>query len=250
MPENNKFNTPPQGYQRPQAASVFAELLQEENAPHGPLASDLKSALYVCAATKHYTFEEAVSDRKMLLLGMMLASVGFEGDTSSITHEDVMKVLQELLDCGALEYVGSGAGFVAPHFKTDSVGKVRCVIVSHTDSFVNGSTTELRFSDNFGEYPLYSKFLVVPGDEVSVVINHCTGLAYVKAITNKRAMLIGEASYNNEIYFRERGFNAFDVRLTKDGIPFKSGDLVVTEIVGRTGSNILIVRAREGIQNT
>ena len=250
MPENNKFNTPPQGYQRPQAASVFAELLQEENAPHGPLASDLKSALYVCAATKHYTFEEAVSDRKMLLLGMMLASVGFEGDTSSITHEDVMKVLQELLDCGALEYVGSGAGFVAPHFKTDSVGKVRCVIVSHTDSFVNGSTTELRFSDNFGEYPLYSKFLVVPGDEVSVVINHCTGLAYVKAITNKRAMLIGEASYNNEIYFRERGFNAFDVRLTKDGIPFKSGDLVVTEIVGRKGSNILIVRAREVIQNT
>ena len=90
MPENNKFNTPPQGYQRPQAASVFAELLQEENAPHGPLASDLKSALYVCAATKHYTFEEAVSDRKMLLLGMMLASVGFEGDTSSITHEDVI----------------------------------------------------------------------------------------------------------------------------------------------------------------
>ncbi len=250
MPENNKFNTPPQGYQRPQAASVFAELLQEENAPHGPLASDLKSALYVCAATKHYTFEEAVSDRKMLLLGMMLASVGFEGDTSSITHEDVMKVLQELLDCGALEYVGSGAGFVAPRFKTDSVGKVRCVIVSHTDSFVNGSTTELRFSDNFGEYPLYSKFLVVPGDEVSVVINHCTGLAYVKAITNKRAMLIGEASYNNEIYFRERGFNAFDVRLTKDGIPFKSGDLVVTEIVGRKGSNILIVRAREVIQNT
>ncbi len=232
---------------RPQSKDVFAELLQGEHAPHGPLESDFKSALFVCAATQHYTFEETIADRRMMMLGMLLASVGYQGDTKNLTADYVLKVLQELLDEGALEYIGSGAGFVAHDFKAESVGKVGCSLVYHDRDF---KTNELRFLDSTGEYPLFSKFLVIPGDTVKVVINTFLGCAYVREIITKRTMVIGEAASDDEIRFRDKALSAFDVRITRDGVPFKNGDMVITEIVSRKGSNVLIVRAREVVQDT
>ena len=232
---------------RPQSKDVFAELLQGEHAPHGPLESDFKSALFVCAATQHYTFEETIADRRMMMLGMLLASVGYQGDTKNLSADYVLKVLQELLDEGALEYIGSGAGFVAHDYKAESVGKVGCSLVYHDRDF---KTNELRFLDSTGEYPLFSKFLVIPGDTVKVVINTFLGCAYVREIITKRTMVIGEAASHDEIRFRDKALSAFDVRITRDGVPFKNGDMVITEIVSRKGSNVLIVRAREVVQDT
>ena len=236
------FNDAVLDAKRPEASHVFAELLEQKNAPKGSIADDFKTALFVCAATKHYTFEEVLSQRKLVMLGFMLSSVGYRGSTSDLKIQDYLDTVQELLDDGALEYIGEGAGFVATAYKRVSVGTVSCAHATANNNFVN---SELRFTDDSGVYPLFSKFIVIPGDEVKAVINTFLGIAYVYSVEKMRALIVGEASENNRIYFREKGFNAFDVRVTKDGVPVKIGDLVVTEIVARKSPNILIVRARE-----
>ena len=233
---------------RPQSKNVFAPLLEQPHAPKGNLGQDFKTALYLCAATKHFSFEEMVDKGSLSVLGYMLASVGFKGATTGITIEDYERTLQELVQEGALEYIGAGAGFVAPGFKAEREGYVSCV--TNKNYVFTNSTTELRFNDDSGQYPLYSKFVVIPGDDVKVVINTFLGIAYVTAITKMRTMLTGEVSSNRQIFFREKGFLAYDVRVTKDGAPSKIGDLVVAEILARKSPNILVVRVREVVHDT
>ena len=233
---------------RPQSHNVFAPLLTQPHAPQGNLGQDFKTALYLCAATKHFSFEEMVDKGSLSVLGYMLASVGFKGSTTGLTIEDYERTLQELVQEGALEYIGAGAGFVAPGFKAEREGYVSCV--TNKNYVFTNSTTELRFNDDSGQYPLYSKFVVIPGDDVKVVINTFLGIAYVTAITKMRTMLTGEVSSNRQIFFRERGFSAYDVRVTKDGAPSKIGDLVVAEILARKSPNILVVRVREVVHDT
>ena len=233
---------------RPQSKNVFAPLLEQPHAPKGNLGQDFKTALYLCAATKHFSFEEMVDKGSLSVLGYMLASVGFKGATTGLTIEDYERTLQELVQEGALEYIGAGAGFVAPGFKAEREGYVSCV--TNKNYVFTNSTTELRFNDDSGQYPLYSKFVVIPGDDVKVVINTFLGIAYVTAITKMRTMLTGEVSSNRQIFFRERGFSAYDVRVTKDGAPSKIGDLVVAEILARKSPNILVVRVREVVHDT
>ena len=62
---------------RPQSQNVFAPLLKQPHAPKGDLGQDFKTALYLCAATKHFSFEEMVDKGSLSVLGYMLASVGF-----------------------------------------------------------------------------------------------------------------------------------------------------------------------------
>ena len=233
---------------RPQSKNVFAPLLEQPHAPKGNLGQDFKTALYLCAATKHFSFEEMVDKGSLSVLGYMLASVGFKGATTGLTIEDYERTLQELVQEGALEYIGAGAGFVAPGFKAEREGYVSCV--TNKNYIFTNSTTELRFNDDSGQYPLYSKFVVIPGDDVKVVINTFLGIAYVTAITKMRTMLTGEVSSNRQIFFREKGFLAYDVRVTKDGAPSKIGDLVVAEILARKSPNILVVRVREVVHDT
>ena len=233
---------------RPQSKNVFAPLLEQPHAPKGNLGQDFKTALYLCAATKHFSFEEMVDKGSLSVLGYMLASVGFKGATTGLTIEDYERTLQELVQEGALEYIGAGAGFVAPGFKAEREGYVSCV--TNKNYVFTNSTTELRFNDDSGQYPLYSKFVVIPGDDVKVVINTFLGIAYVTAITKMRTMLTGEVSSNRQIFFREKGFLAYDVRVTKDGAPSKIGDLVVAEILARKSPNILVVRVREVVHDT
>ena len=233
---------------RPQSQNVFAPLLKQPHAPKGDLSQDFKTALYLCAATKHFSFEEMVDKGSLSVLGYMLASVGFKGATTGLTIEDYERTLQELVQEGALEYIGAGAGFVAPGFKAEREGYVSCV--TNKNYVFTNSTTELRFNDDSGQYPLYSKFVVIPGDDVKVVINTFLGIAYVTAITKMRTMLTGEVSSNRQIFFREKGFLAYDVRVTKDGAPSKIGDLVVAEILARKSPNILVVRVREVVHDT
>ena len=236
------------GSGRPDAEQIYAPLLSQPHAPQGKLSEDFKTALYVCAATKHYSFEETVAKGSLPLLGYMLASVGYHGETLNLTMADYESTLQELVHEGALEYIGMGAGFVAPAFKAERQGYVSC-ITSKTYVF-DHATTELRFNDDSGQYPLFSKFVVIPGDDVSVVINTFNGVAYVTAITKMRTMLTGEVSSNRQIFFREKGFLAYDVRVTKDGVPTKIGDLVVAEILARKSPNVLVVRVREVVHDT
>ena len=236
------------GSGRPDAEQIYAPLLSQPHAPQGKLSDDFKTALYVCAATKHYSFEETVAKGSLPLLGYMLASVGYHGETRNLTMADYESTLQELVHEGALEYIGMGAGFVAPAFKAERQGYVSC-ITSKTYVF-DHATTELRFNDDSGQYPLFSKFVVIPGDDVSVVINTFNGVAYVTAITKMRTMLTGEVSSNRQIFFREKGFLAYDVRVTKDGVPTKIGDLVVAEILARKSPNVLVVRVREVVHDT
>ena len=233
---------------RPQSKNVFAPLLELPHAPKGNLGQDFKTALYLCAATKHFSFEEMVDKGSLSVLGYMLASVGFKGATTGLTIEDYERTLQELVQEGALEYIGAGAGFVAPGFKAEREGYVSCV--TNKNYVFTNSTTELRFNDDSGQYPLYSKFVVIPGDDVKVVINTFLGIAYVTTITKMRTMLTGEVSSNRQIFFREKGFLAYDVRVTKDGAPSKIGDLVVAEILARKSPNILVVRVREVVHDT
>ena len=200
---------------RPQSQNVFAPLLKQPHAPKGDLGQDFKTALYLCAATKHFSFEEMVDKGSLSVLGYMLASVGFKGATTGLTIEDYERTLQELVQEGALEYIGAGAGFVAPGFKAEREGYVSCV--TNKNYVFTNSTTELRFNDDSGQYPLYSKFVVIPGDDVKVVINTFLGIAY---------------------------------RVTKDGAPSKIGDLVVAEILARKSPNILVVRVREVVHDT
>ena len=238
---------PEQAHARPDVKEVFAPLLKQPHAPQGDLAQDFKTALYVCAATKHYSFEEMVDKGSLSVLGYMLASVGFQGSTTGLTIADYEYTLQELIDEGALEYIGAGCGFVATGFKAVRHGYVSCVT---NKSFVfTHSTTELRFNDESGQYPLYSKFVVIPGDDVQVVLNTFLGVAYVTAITKMRTMLTGEVSSNRQIFFREKGFSAFEVRVSKSGVTTKIGDLVVAEILARKSPNILIVRVREVVDD-
>ena len=233
---------------RPQSKNVFAPLLEQPHAPKGNLGQDFKTALYLCAATKHFSFEEMVDKGSLSVLGYMLASVGFKGATTGLTIEDYERTLQELVQEGALEYIGAGAGFVAPGFKAEREGYVSCV--TNKNYVFTNSTTELRFNDDSGQYPLYSTVVVIPGDDVKVVINTFLGIAYVTAITKMRTMLTGEVSSNRQIFFREKGFLAYDVRVTKDGAPSKIGDLVVAEILARKSPNILVVRVREVVHDT
>ena len=238
---------PEQAHARPDVKEVFAPLLKQPHAPQGDLAQDFKTALYVCAATKHYSFEEMVDKGSLSVLGYMLASVGFQGSTTGLTIADYERTLQDLINEGALEYIGAGCGFVATGFKAVRHGYVSCVT---NKSFVfTHSTTELRFNDESGQYPLYSKFVVIPGDDVQVVLNTFLGVAYVTAITKMRTMLTGEVSSNRQIFFREKGFSAFEVRVSKSGVTTKIGDLVVAEILARKSPNILIVRVREVVDD-
>ncbi len=229
----------------PQAGQVFAQLLEPKKAPKGDLQTDFKTALYLCAATKHYTFEEVLSQRKLDILSFMLSSVGFKGSTSNIGIEQYLDTIQELLDDGAIEYIGEGAGFVASAFKKVSQGKVSCARSnSYAPPGMQGS--ELRFTDEEGNvYPLFSKYLTIPGDVVKVVINTFLGAAYVVSFVKMRASLMGDMPENSEqIFFREKGFNAYDIRVTKDHT-ITPGSLVVAEIISRKSPNILIVKAQE-----
>lgn len=229
----------------PQAGQVFAQLLEPKKAPKGDLQTDFKTALYLCAATKHYTFEEVLSQRKLDILSFMLSSVGFKGSTSNIGIEQYLDTIQELLDDGAIEYIGEGAGFVASAFKKVSQGKVSCARSNiYAPPGMQGS--ELRFSDEEGNvYPLFSKYLTIPGDVVKVVINTFLGAAYVVSFVKMRASLMGDMPENSEqIFFREKGFNAYDIRVTKDHT-ITPGSLVVAEIISRKSPNILIVKAQE-----
>ena len=233
---------------RPQAVQVFSELLNFDRAPNGDIKTDFKTALYVCAATKHGRIEDFVSNGNLIMLGFSLSSVGFEGPTQDFTVQDYIDTLQELIDEGALEYVGEGAGFVSAGFKRVAEGMVSCAPSQQPS---NLTTSELRFTDEGGVYPLFSKFVVIPGDKVRVVINTFLNTAYVQSIVTMRKMLIGEASENNMIYFRERGIaNAYHIDTTKDGVPFSIGDLVITEIVARKSPNVLIIRPREVVHGT
>ena len=233
---------------RPQAVQVFSELLNFDRAPKGDIKTDFKTALYVCAATKHGRIEDFVSNGNLIMLGFSLSSVGFEGPTQDFTVQDYIDTLQELIDEGALEYVGEGAGFVSAGFKRVAEGMVSCAPSQQPSSL---TTSELRFTDEGGVYPLFSKFVVIPGDKVRVVINTFLNTAYVQSIVTMRKMLIGEASENNMIYFRERGIaNAYHIDTTKDGVPFSIGDLVITEIVARKSPNVLIIRPREVVHGT
>ena len=233
---------------RPQAVQVFSELLNFDRAPKGDIKTDFKTALYVCAATKHGRIEDFVSNGNLIMLGFSLSSVGFEGPTQDFTVQDYIDTLQELIDEGALEYVGEGAGFVSAGFKRVAEGMVSCAPSQQPS---NLTTSELRFTDEGGVYPLFSKFVVIPGDKVRVVINTFLNTAYVQSIVTMRKMLIGEASENNMIYFRERGIaNAYHIDTTKDGVPFSIGDLVITEIVARKSPNVLIIRPREVVHGT
>ena len=229
----------------PQAGQVFAQLLEHKKAPKGDLQTDFKTALYLCAATKHYTFEEVLSQRKLDILSFMLSSVGFKGSTSNIGIEQYLDTIQELLDDGAIEYIGEGAGFVASAFKKVSQGKVSCARSNiYAPPGMQGS--ELRFTDEEGNvYPLFSKYLTIPGDVVKVVINTFLGAAYVVSFVKMRASLMGDMPENSEqIFFREKGFNAYDIRVTKDHT-ITPGSLVVAEIISRKSPNILIVKAQE-----
>ena len=229
----------------PQAGQVFAQLLEPKKAPKGDLQTDFKTALYLCAATKHYTFEEVLSQRKLDILSFMLSSVGFKGSTSNIGIEQYLDTIQELLDDGAIEYIGEGAGFVASAFKKVSQGKVSCARSNiYAPPGMQGS--ELRFTDEEGNvYPLFSKYLTIPGDVVKVVINTFLGAAYVVSFVKMRASLMGDMPENSEqIFFREKGFNAYDIRVTKDHT-ITPGSLVVAEIISRKSPNILIVKAQE-----
>ena len=229
----------------PQAGQVFAQLLEPQKAPKGDLQTDFKTALYLCAATKHYTFEEVLSQRKLDILSFMLSSVGFKGSTSNIGIEQYLDTIQELLDDGAIEYIGEGAGFVASAFKKVSQGKVSCARSNiYAPPGMQGS--ELRFTDEEGNvYPLFSKYLTIPGDVVKVVINTFLGAAYVVSFVKMRASLMGDMPENSEqIFFREKGFNAYDIRVTKDHT-ITPGSLVVAEIISRKSPNILIVKAQE-----
>ena len=233
---------------RPQAVQVFSELLNFDRAPKGDIKTDFKTALYVCAATKHGRIEDFVSNGNLIMLGFSLSSVGFEGPTQDFTVQDYIDTLQKLIDEGALEYVGEGAGFVSAGFKRVAEGMVSCAPSQQPS---NLTTSELRFTDEGGVYPLFSKFVVIPGDKVRVVINTFLNTAYVQSIVTMRKMLIGEASENNMIYFRERGIaNAYHIDTTKDGVPFSIGDLVITEIVARKSPNVLIIRPREVVHGT
>lgn len=229
----------------PQAGQVFAQLLEPKKAPKGDLQTDFKTALYLCAATKHYTFEEVLSQRKLDILSFMLSSVGFKGSTSNIGIEQYLDTIQELLDDGAIEYIGEGAGFVASAFKKVSQGKVSCAR-SNIFAPPGMQGSELRFSDEEGNvYPLFSKYLTIPGDVVKVVINTFLGAAYVVSFVKMRASLMGDMPENSEqIFFREKGFNAYDIRVTKDHT-ITPGSLVVAEIISRKSPNILIVKAQE-----
>ena len=88
---------------RPQAVQVFSELLNFDRAPKGDIKTDFKTALYVCAATKHGRIEDFVSNGNLIMLGFSLSSVGFEGPTQDFTVQDYIDTLQELIDEGALE---------------------------------------------------------------------------------------------------------------------------------------------------
>lgn len=81
----------------PQAGQVFAQLLEPKKAPKGDLQTDFKTALYLCAATKHYTFEEVLSQRKLDILSFMLSSVGFKGSTSNIGIEQYLDTFKSYL---------------------------------------------------------------------------------------------------------------------------------------------------------
>ena len=231
----------------PQAGQVFATLLEQKKAPKGNLQTDFKTALYLCAATKHYTFEEVLSQRKLDILSFMLASVGFKGSTSDITIENYLDTIQELLDEGALEYIGEGAGFVASESKRVAQGEVSCARSNMLAPWKGYSNSELRFTDEDGRvYPLFSKFVTIPGDKVKVVINTFLDAAYVVGFVKMRASLMGDVPENSQkIFFREKGFSAYDIRVTKEESNLKRGSLVVAEILARKSPNILVVRPHE-----
>ena len=218
-----------------------SELLKQKNAPKGDVASDFKTAVYLCAATRHFSFEEVLSNRRLDLLSFMLSSVGFKGSTSNISIEQYLDVIQELIDDGALQYIGHSAGFVATGFARVCEGEVSCVNVRREPPL---SAVELRFDDGEGNtYPLFSKFMIIPGDRVKVVVNTFINAAYVIKLVKMRSSLIGDVTGGNKkIFFREKGFSAYDIRVTKDEKDIKGGSLVVAEILARKAPNILVVR--------
>lgn len=223
---------------------VFSVLLDSARAPNGDIRTDFKTALYVCAASKHFSFEEMMANGKLPVLSFMLASVGYKGNTSGLTIQNYLDTLQELVHEGALTYIGHGAGFVATDFSREGSGQVVCRL----DEEAGNGMTKLFVTEAENTYPLFSKFVVVPGDEVKVVINTFLNIAYVTEITKMRAMIVGTVSAKKQIFFRERGFLSYDVRMTRDGVEAKQGDMIVAEIVARKSPNILIARCREVVQ--
>lgn len=223
------------------------ELLEQEHAPKGDPKTDLKTALYLVACTRHYMLEEAIFKRNFSVLSMLLSVAGYSGKLDKLSFQKALDLLQELVDEGAIVRMQGGGSFCAPAFHSTSVGKVSSAPIQLRVSFDLFETDELRFVDDSGEYPLFSRFVVIPGDEVEVEINHFIHRAYVVRITKLRTMLIGTCMSNNNIFYRERGFRPFDVRTTRNSVKAGNGDMVVSEIVERKSPNILVARIREVI---
>lgn len=225
------------------------DLLSQEHAPKGDQKTDFKTALYLVACTRHYMLEEVISNRNRFMLSMLLSGAGFHGSIDDIDFDKVVDTLQELVNEGALVRLQGGGGFCAPAYYAKSEGKVSCHTLTLRVSYEAIETEELRFVSELGEFPLFSRFVVIPGDEIEVEVNTFIKRAYAVRIKNLRTMLVGNCVRKNIITFRDRGLKAFDVRRAKNSLPADTGDMVVCEIVERKSPNILIIKIREVVDS-
>lgn len=238
-------------------SAKVALLKQQPNAPQGDERQDFKTAVYLCACLNNFSFEDALTSSNSSILSFMMTTFyqGFKGEGAPVKSiQDYMDVLQELVNDGALEHLGPGLGFVCPSFKIEATGKISAHFMT------NDYGTELHFENGVYNTLVFSKYVLIPGDEVKVVINGLTNIATVIEITKMRTMLVGEygrkkpSSYKFDyeaprFLIHERGFETMKFEFTKDSLPHQAGNLLVVEIVKRNSNSKLTVRVREIVKD-
>ncbi|MCR5537225.1 MAG: ribonuclease R [Succinivibrio sp.] len=232
-------------------------LLALPQAPKGPVGSDFKTALYLVSAMYNLDFSQP---KNLAICANLLGSVGFKGSLKAVRLEDYQKELQVLCEDGALKRLGSSQVYGASGEVRTFSATVRAAI-DQTILLMDREKHYYFYVDTpeGEECLLHSSLMILPKDEVEVMMvpkNNGKPLAYVSHLLKKRMCILGRVAHvggrqrfatlmPDEPNLQSVQFNF----LSKEDLGVaRAGDVVITEIVSRTGSSCT-VKTREVVKN-
>ena len=217
--------------------------LAQPHAPHGDPATDLKTALYLACCSRTLDLNNALS---LGALGLELGELGYAGNLETLDYGRLRGVLDELTGEGALCEVRPGAFHIVTGGDGGG-GELTAVLRYETPP---GGEGGFCVEDDEGRLIGVDvlNFLVLPGDEVSV-LRLGGDRAMVRSITAQRQFVLGRPAQLSEggserwvLMVDEhalRGYS-FVFAAASDVGEARAGDVVIARITSRQHRRIQV----------
>ncbi len=220
------------------------KLLQLKTAPKGDIAADIKVALYVVACLYQFNFNNV---NKLGMCAQLLGAVGFKGHITDYGIGEYKQILNELVASGSLVSLGNFDVYAAPEQIVSLKAEVRAKEIDEAFGKNKIYTFFIR-TDKGDELNLFSNIQILPHDEVEVFSIKGSDKAYVNRLIKKRLCVLGRLQ---SIGTKERYARLMPDEPNLQGLEFsfinkadlngaKSGDIVIAEIVKRTGRGFIV----------